>query len=310
MPASQLINRTGNVACQVSPQTAPRRDSSMLRRALQRVLLGSQLTMGALLMTAAGGTADVVAQAPEHGTFLSGLNRLGRVVGFGYSDGYHATRPGPPSRLWALPPRQIWEEPTLAHGYGHHHAAAPSHDYQYGSPAWFQPTPHGSPTVMEMQSHHEPVPTYSEESSLLHMSPPPPQVNQPMMPAPVYQPPQPADMSGSIPPPVMAAPTLRSQDRQPQIDQVPTERPRGEVLPTPPPEPSPSDLPITAPSTSPNVPPQPSAGELLPGGRDPYANPQTDPLKAIGWKRPGIIREPQPNGYYHQGARPIPARRR
>lgn len=310
MPASQLINRTGNVARQVSPQGAPRRDSSMLRRALQHMLLGSQLAMGTLLMTAAGGTADAIAQAPEHGTFFSGLNRLGRVVGFGYSDGYHATRPGPPSRLWALPPRQIWEEPRLAHGYGHRHATAFNNDYQYGSPAWFQPTPAGPQAVMEMQSQHVPMPNFPEESSLLHLNPPQPPVAQPMTPAPIYQPPQPADMSGAVPPPVMAAPTPRSQDRQPQIDQVPTERPRGEVLPTPPAEPSPSDLPITTPSTQPNTTPQPSAGELLPGGRDPYANPQTDPLKAIGWKRPATIREPQPNGYYHQGARPIPVQRR
>ncbi len=306
MPASQLTDRVGPHADQASSRRQPRGDRAVLRRAFQRILLGSQLAIGTLLMTAAGGTTEAVAQAPEHGTFLSGLNRLGRVVGFGYSDGYHATRPGPPSRLWALPPRQVWEEPRLAHRYGHHHAAAPVNDYQYGSPAWFQPTPQGSATVMDMQSQHIPMQTYSDESSVLHLNPPQPQREPPMMSAPIYQPPQPADMSGSIPPPVTAAPTPRSENRERQIDKVPAERPRGELLPTPPPERSPSDLPITTPSNPPNsVAPQPSAGELLPGGRDPYANPQTDPLKAIGWRRPGIIREPLPSGYYHQGARPI-----
>lgn len=166
------------------------------------------------------------------------LNRIGRVLGIGYSDGYHAGHQGQSNLLLDLPPRSLWADPRY-NGYSHGHHQAMTHGAMHASPAWFQPHVHQGHAAVDPYAEAitpiETVETYLPE----HYRAEPYQMGQPQFnaPAPTVYPP-----AIAIPETVPVRPKASAKTEPPRKEPNASKDLPTEEVPLPQGEPSPSDV--------------------------------------------------------------------
>lgn len=238
----------------------------------------------------------VVQPFVAHDTWASRINRWGRALGIGYSDGYHAARPRHTLPTADLPPRPT-HDLAPRHGGFHVWPAADS-GYRYDPPEWFAPST--SPAARPAPGDVDPA--TSAEPPAVHLPPargardlaPPTPISGPSPPERRLGPPRRPGMREVLPTPPGEPPALRRDPIDARPGEQPARRPATDpALPSTPDaagaaDPAATPAPQTpdhGDATPPSLrqpspePADPPPGSLLPGGIDPYRDLDIDPLE-------------------------------
>ncbi len=207
------------------------RPTSHQRRHCLRVALLTATSLPLLLLAAPLQIAS--GDEPFHVHGASALNRMGRVFGIGYSDGYHTASRRPAQIAGDLPPHPTWYAQSLQSHHGHYANPGYSVSESYIAPEWIQQhfgsTPISEERYVPMESQHS-VLTPAENS----FPQIPPQSSLTLPSNPRLAPP--ATLSPANPVPRNSLPVkpvpLRPQPDSPSLDRI-NEQPDMELLPIP-----------------------------------------------------------------------------